>query len=213
MQYLPVFTGNGFGGSSNIYTGIYNGGHPDDYIDLGCFDDILKYQQKSEKANLTDGPIDAAFHRFDGLLPQAHVPISDIGQAVINCGMEQGYAEIDSAGNFGEGFYKAKTNTENGRRSSHADAFLEPVKWRKNLHKIGGGYVFKILFDSELTAIGVQYIKNEQIYTALARQEVILTMNAYDVAQLLMLSGKFDTKKCTNLHYLPFFKVLVHAST
>lgn len=184
-------------------TNVINNGNPTDFSapTAGCFDDVLSYFRKSEKANLT-GTVESAYHRWDGLLPQTHTHISDIGAAFLKCGMEQGYKEIDTAASFGEGFSKIRSNCEGGKRVNHAEAFLKPIASRKNLATMGGVSVYKILFDKEKRAIGVKYVKDKKIYTMLAKKEIVLAWNAIDAAKLLLISGNLSTcqeaaRKCS----------------
>lgn len=50
-------------------------------------------------------------------------------------------------------------------------------------------FIFKVLFDSQNRAIGVEYLHHGTVRKAYARREVILSAGSIQSAKILMLSG------------------------
>jgi choline dehydrogenase-like flavoprotein len=74
------------------------------------------------------------------------------------------------------------------RRSSAAVAYAHPARKRRNFHLTTGAHVTRILVEKN-RAIGVEFVRNGEIQTLHARQEVILSAGALATPKLLMLSG------------------------
>lgn len=88
------------------------------------------------------------------------------------------------------GFGRVQVTISNGRRYSAAKVFLHRHKNRPNLHILPETTATKILIDPQTkTAYGVEYVRNNLIYTALVRKEVVLSAGPIASPQLLMLSG------------------------
>ena len=68
----------------------------------------------------------------------------------------------------------------NGIRSSSANAFIDPNRHPNNLHVVSGAQVTRILFNG-LTAVGVEFAKNDSSFRVYARKEVILTAGSSTV--------------------------------
>lgn len=95
---------------------------------------------------------------------------------------------------FRKPFNKTNPNSESIRASTWA-AYLNGVN-RANLQILDSATVFKLVFDEKepTKCIGVVYEYQEQIYTALAKKEVILSAGAFDTPKLLQLSGVGPTQ-------------------
>lgn len=77
-----------------------------------------------------------------------------------------------------------------GVRQSAAKSYLIPAKNRPNLCIVKNAHVYKVLFDDNKRAIGVEYdYKGVKNVTAYASREVILSAGAIESAKLLLLSG------------------------
>ena len=75
-----------------------------------------------------------------------------------------------------------------GFRSSSGNGYVDPNPHPNNLHIVTKALVVRILFNG-LTAIGVEFSKNDIQYKVYARKEVILSAGAINTPKLLMLSG------------------------
>ena len=73
-------------------------------------------------------------------------------------------------------------------RSSSASAFLRPVAHRPNLTVITGAQASKVVFRGHV-AVGVEWIRNGQLFNSTADREVVLPAGALQSPQLLQLSG------------------------
>lgn len=88
------------------------------------------------------------------------------------------------------GFGTVQVTISKGHRQSAAKTFLHKKKNRFNLHILPESRVTKVIIDPQTnTAVGVEYARNNVIYTAKARKEVILSAGPIASPQLLMLSG------------------------
>ena len=85
-------------------------------------------------------------------------------------------------------------SSTNRAKLSTATAFIERNILRPNLHVLVNAFVTRILFRNQergenQVASGVEFIKNNQTYQVMARQEVIISGGTVNTARLLMLSG------------------------
>lgn len=88
------------------------------------------------------------------------------------------------------GFGRVQVTSSNGHRYSAAKVFLHTHKKRSNLHILHDSVATKILIDPQTReAYGVEYVRNQLLYTVLARKEVLLSAGPIASPQLLMLSG------------------------
>ncbi len=80
-------------------------------------------------------------------------------------------------------------------RASTWAAYLRGIS-RPNLQILDSAIVLKLVFDKNepTKCIGVVYEYQEQIYTAIARKEVILSAGVFDTPKLLQLSGVGPTE-------------------
>ena len=186
--------GRVLGGSSSINAMCYIRGHRRDYDewdDLGAkgwyWDNVLPYFKRSEgnsrgasKLHGGDGPLGVSDPRYQN-------PLSSV---FIEAAHESGQALTDDFnGQYQEGFGWYQTTTRNGARSSAADAYLKPVRFRRNLTVITGATASRVTFDNG-RATGVIYaIAGKSERSATASREVLLCGGAINSPQLLMLSG------------------------
>ncbi len=80
------------------------------------------------------------------------------------------------------------TITEDGRRASASEAYLEPIRDRANLTIRQRALVGRVVFDGQ-RAVGVEYEHEGQLQRARAEREVIVSAGAFLSPKLLMLSG------------------------
>ncbi|PWN33411.1 alcohol oxidase [Meira miltonrushii] len=97
-------------------------------------------------------------------------------------------------------------DNSNWQRSSSRTAYLNGADQRPNLHVLTGNQVTKILTkgsesDGGVNATGVQFAQysGDQIRTAYARREVILSGGAINSPALLQLSGIGDAQQLQNV--------------
>ncbi|MCW5620470.1 MAG: choline dehydrogenase [Burkholderiales bacterium] len=150
------------------------------------YDEVLPYFIKSEKRvrreseyQGTDGPLAVSE------LPDKH-PLCD---AFIAAAGELGIARNDDfngALQEGAGYYH--TTSWRGRRASCAVAYLKPALRRDNLHLRTNALTTRIRFHG-LRAAGVEYRIGDQVHSANAHREVLLSAGAFNSPQLLQLSG------------------------
>jgi choline dehydrogenase len=106
------------------------------------------------------------------------------------------------------GLHRLPLATHDGKRSGTRAFILDTVEQGHPLTVVTGAFVTRVLFayDEPATAIGVEYVKQDHVYsaslqrsdptpaskTAFAEREVILSAGAFNSPQLLMLSGIGD---------------------
>lgn len=213
--------GRGLGGSTIINNMIYTRGNFRDYDMWNAsgnpgwsYADVLPYFLKSENANLKEFQSNG-FHRKGGYLSVEDADfLTSIAPAFVESAKQAGFKYIDYNSKDQLGVSYFQHNTKNSVRVTSARAFLKPIAERKNLHILTRAWVTKVLFDeSTKTAIGVEYTRNKQRFTARATREVILSAGAFGSAKLLMLSGVGPKLDLENLdikviHELPVGETL-----
>jgi choline dehydrogenase len=185
--------GRTLGGSSSINGMVYLRGHPEDYNDwarLGnpgwSWDEVMPYFKRSE--NQQHGA--SAMHGADGPLAVSDPAIDDEGsrlfiQSSVNAGLP---FRQDLNDGIQEGVGRAQVTVRAGRRSSTAEAFLHPVRSRKNLHVVVEALAEQVLMEDR-RAVGLRYTRGGQQVEVRSRREVILSGGVINSPQLLMLSG------------------------
>jgi choline dehydrogenase len=185
--------GRGLGGSSAINGMLYVRGHPLDYEhwrQLGNpgwgWDDVLPLFKRSERNQGGENP----FHGGGGELsvsdPVMHHSFSDL---FIEAAGEQGHAH-NTDFNDGEqdGVGYLQFTIRNGERCSSYEAFVKPIRHRRNLTILTEAQVEKVIVQDG-RATGVQYRHGGERRTASVSGEVILAGGVINSPQLLMLSG------------------------
>ena len=190
---IEAARGKVLGGSSSINVMAYTRGHRGDYdrwAQKGCkgwsYADVLPYFKRGETFadggdtwRGGDGPLKVEFAKtrdpmFDAWIEAARA----VGLPVTN----------DYNGEQGEGFGRSQYTIGDGRRSSSAVAYLNPVKRRKNLTIDVRAHTTRVIMKGA-RATGVEYVKDGFAIEASARREVVLASGTFNTPQLLMLSG------------------------
>ncbi|XP_028170515.1 glucose dehydrogenase [FAD, quinone]-like [Ostrinia furnacalis] len=193
--FLP--RGKVLGGSSVLNFLIYQRGHPDDYDDWArmgnqgwSYSEILPYFKKSENIRISN-LMNSSYHGRGGYLDIDYSPHKSPLEVLFKkAGEELGHKWQDPNGEEVIGFSKPQATMRKGRRCSTSKAFLEPIRYRKNLMVTKHSIVQKIMIDpSTNTAYGVEFTKGRLRRQVLARREVVLAAGTIGSAQLLMVSG------------------------
>lgn len=101
-----------------------------------------------------------------------------------------------------EGASIYQVTTRKGLRCSSADAYLHPVRRRKNLEVRTNAHVTRIVVESG-RAVGVEYVKGGVKTAVRAAREVVLSAGAVNSPQILMLSGIGDAIQLSALGIAP----------
>jgi choline dehydrogenase-like flavoprotein len=185
--------GKALGGSSSINAMLAMRGQAGDYDhwrQLGLsgwgWNDVQPIFRSLDRSFLGD----SEHHRSDGELsveaPRVRWEILD---SIIRGAEEMGIppcADPNTGDN--EGAYYFHVNQKRGRRWSAARGFLHPVLNRPNLRLETDVLADKVLLDGR-RATGVRYRRGNQMVTARARGEVILSGGAIGSPEILQRSG------------------------
>lgn len=195
------------GGCSCVNGMIYMRGTPTDYdqwAQLGnrnwSFNECLPYFRKME--TWKDGADE--YHGDSGPLQTSLGKVNHpLAKAFIKAGIEAGYpanSDVNGASQEGFGPCPGTLDIQGNRvkRSSVSQAYIHPVKDRKNLNIITGALATRVLIEGG-RAVGVEYTQNGQIKTLRADREVILSGGAINSPQLLQLSGIGDPEHLLSL--------------
>lgn len=185
--------GKVLGGSSSINGMIYIRGNPMDYQKWAALPGLqdwsyahcLPYFRRLEHSlHFND-----AYRGSDGPLfltwPECDNPLFDAFFAAVQ---QAGYPLTDDVNGYRqEGFSRFESTTYRGRRWSAAQAYLHPVRERKNLSVICKAYATRLLIDRD-RAVGVEYRVGSDCRQAMAG-EIVCSGGAINSPQLLQLSG------------------------
>ncbi|BBX15427.1 glucose-methanol-choline oxidoreductase [Mycolicibacterium duvalii] len=97
-----------------------------------------------------------------------------------------------------QGFCQTRVTQRRGSRFSCADAYLKPVRKRKNLTVLTEATATRVVFAGN-RAVGVEFDGKAGRTVATARREVVLCAGAINTPQLLMLSGIGDHDRLARL--------------
>jgi choline dehydrogenase len=185
--------GRVLGGTSAINGLLYIRGQSHDFDvwrQLGnagwSFADVLPYFKRAEGQER--GPDE--LHGADGPLGVSDLHMSNpVCEAFVKSCVAEGIPftkDFNGPSQEGVGYYQV-TN-RNGRRSTTAVAYLNPVKARPNLHVITNAEARSITFEGKrATGVHIRHDGTEKIVKA--RREVILSAGAIGSPQLLQVSG------------------------
>lgn len=186
--------GKVLGGSSSINGMVYVRGHArdfDEWHQAGATDwdyqHCLPYFKRAE-----DWAFEADAYRSKGGelgVNTGNNMQNPLYRAFIEAGKQAGYPESkDYNGYQQEGFAPMQMTVKNGLRWSTANAYLKPVRGRKNLTVLTGIRATRVLLENG-EARGIEFAKNGRLTTVTSEREVILSAGPIGSAQLLQLSG------------------------
>ncbi|XP_044738908.1 oxygen-dependent choline dehydrogenase-like [Chrysoperla carnea] len=193
--------GKVMGGSSAVNWMLYTRGNIADYNrwstltgDLNwSWEYIHPYYKKLE--NYTIPYPDPTYFGINGPVHIETPPYySEISRLALVAGEQSGLPIRNVNGPVSYGISPVQAMIKNGVRVSASKAYITPIiENRPNLHLKMRSTVTKILINMEARplpkAYGVRYLYNDVMYTAYARQEVILCAGPINSPKLLMLSG------------------------
>ncbi len=185
--------GRVLGGTSAINGLLYVRGQSHDFDvwrQLGnagwSYSDVLPYFKRAEGQERGASEL----HGADGPLGVSDLHMTNpVCEAFVKSCIAEGIPltkDFNGPSQEGVGYYQV-TN-RNGRRSTTAVAYLNPVKSRPNLHIITNAEAQGITLDGR-RATGVRIKRNGQVEMVRARREVILSAGAIGSPQLLQVSG------------------------
>ncbi len=185
--------GRVLGGSSSLNAMVYIRGHALDYdrwVEEGAagwsYAEVLPYFKRAETFS---GGGDAYRGDSGPLHVTRGTTANPLFDAWIAAGDEAGYPPTDDMNGYRqEGMGRMDMTIHHGRRWSTAQAYLRPVRRRRNLFVFTGCLATRVLLERG-RAVGVEYVEGGVVKQALAAREVILAGGAINSPQLLMLSG------------------------
>jgi choline dehydrogenase len=200
--------GKMIGGTSSMNGMLYVRGHRSDF-DAWAFggakgwgyEDVLPYFQRLENSADEDdawfghtGPL----HIVNTNRHNPHAASQDFVNACINVGYSASanFNGPDSNAMIGAGFFQA--NIKDGLRFGTAQAYLFPALLRSNLTLETDAQVTKLEFDGD-RCVGITYMQDGTLKTAMAKREVIICASAAESPKLLMLSGIGPAEHLTQL--------------
>jgi choline dehydrogenase len=204
--------GKVIGGSSSLCGLVYMRGQASDYDSWAAlgnagwsYADVRPYFIRGETNE--NGP--DAYRGGDGPLRTSNLrsrhPLAD---KFVEAGLAVGLpANDDFNARSQEGIGFVQANQIFGRRHSAADAYLKPVRTRKNLEIRPKAQVSRVLIENR-RATGIEYFRPDNTrHTVRARREVMLSGGTIASPQLLMLSGIGDAAALSGygavVHHLP----------
>ena len=204
---IELKRGKVLGGSSSINFMAHNRGNRSDYerwVRLGVpewsYENLLPYFKRLETWREGKAP-----HRgSDGPVGITYTCRSDpLGSAVLEAAQAAGYPIIDDLnGPEPNGFGLAQSAIDRGRRASAANAYLRPIRGRRNLTVRTRSLATKIVLEGK-AAVGLQYLRRGALREVRARREVIVASGAFNSPKLLMLSGIGDAEALRKLGIAP----------
>jgi choline dehydrogenase len=188
--------GKVLGGSSSINGQIFQRGNPMDYerwaadpgMDTWDYAHCLPYFKRMETC-LAAAP-DDPYRGHDGPLVLERGPATNpLFTAFFAACRQAGYHLTEDVNGYRqEGFAPFDRNIHRGRRLSAAQAYLRPVRGRKNLHVRTRTLVTGIVFDGR-RAVAVDIERHGGGTERIEGGEIILAGGAINTPQLLQLSG------------------------
>jgi len=189
--YAP--RGRGLGGSSLINGMGYFRGQAQDFDSWAKFgvsgwgwDEILPCYRKLERREGGD----PAYRGRNGELSVTnaryrHASSIDFERGAVNAGEPE---NLDFNGARADGAGQIQFSIHDGERHSSANAFLDPVRNRPNLHVMTDAHVLRVTIHQGV-ATGVEVRRGGQLERLAANREVILSAGAFGSPALLQLSG------------------------
>lgn len=195
LNNRPIYQprGKGLGGSSAINGMVYLRGHSMDYdhwLHLGNpgwgWDDVLPLFKRQEGGLSAETPQHGARGELSVIDPSIRYAFSEL---FIDAALDAGFArneDLNSGDQDGVGY--VQYTIRRGVRCSAYDAFVAPIRHRRNLTILTGAQVDRLQFAGR-SVTGVSYVMDGVRRVADAAREVILAAGAIHSPQLLMISG------------------------
>ncbi len=210
---LSVPRGKMLGGSSSINGLAFVRGQSQDFdtwAQMGnrgwSYKDVLPYFKRMESYK---GDGDDTFRGRNGPLRVTNPePRSPLFQAVIKAAGEVGIRHNpDYNGAAQDGIAMSQATISNGRRMSTAACYLEPIRFRKNLHIESDALTEGVVLDGK-RCVGVRWSANDKAYESRCTREVVISAGTINSPQLLELSGIGQPERLQSLgitvhHALP----------
>ena len=190
---IECMRGKIVGGSSSVNAMAYVRGHRADYDRWAAngasgwaYSDVLPYFRRQESWEGGEsfyrggnGPLATRKSKYEDPLVDAYT------EAAVQAGYPYN-DDYNAAEQYG--ISRMQMTIRNGRRDSAATAYLYPALSRNGLTVEVKAQVTRVIMEGR-RAVGVDYIRNGEAFTARAAREVILAAGAINSPQLLMLSG------------------------
>jgi len=192
-DYWP--RGRVLGGSGSINALVYCRGFARDYQDWAAagasgwnWADVLHWFRRVERFVAADGSAEGDgplnIQRVDD---QMHPLNTHFADAIRQAGWRDN-VDFNAPDGSPEGFGFYQITTRNGLRCSSADAYLHPIRNRRNLRVMTGVQAERILIENGV-ATGVAIRGQQGVQTLTARRQVIVAAGAVNSPKLLQLSG------------------------
>ena len=201
---MPVPRGRILGGSSAINGLAFVRGQAQDFdswAQMGnrgwSYRDVLPFFKRMESF---EGNGDEAFRGRDGPLRVTNPePRDPLFAALIKAAGEVGIAHNpDYNGARQDGIAMSQATISGGRRMSTARCYLDPIRFRRNLHIETDALTESVLLDGKRCA-GVRWSAGGRAYDALCAREVVISAGTINSPQLLELSGIGQPERLQNL--------------
>jgi choline dehydrogenase len=192
-RVIEVPRGKTLGGSSSINGLVYVRGHALDFDgwrqqgNAGWgWSDVLPYFKRSEDYFRGASDTHGAGGELSVVDPGVRWPILDAyKEACVEAGIAE-TADYNGGDNEGVAYFEAMIR--NGRRCSASQAFLNPIKPRRNLAIVTQALVDGLIMEGR-RVLGVRYRLGGEVHNALAEAEVILAAGAFGSPAILQMSG------------------------
>jgi choline dehydrogenase-like flavoprotein len=190
---LVHLRGKVLGGSSSVNVMAFTRGHPGDYDRWAqngapgwSWSEVLPYFKRVETweggesvVRGGSGPVGVQFARTK----------DPLFEALLASGIAAGFPTTDDYNGANPlGFGRSQYSIRDGRRSSAARAYLQPVRSRPNLTVETAALVHRVVLDGT-RACGVDYERRGALERIRAEREVLVCGGTFNTPQILMLSG------------------------
>ncbi|KAH9628473.1 hypothetical protein HF086_005926 [Spodoptera exigua] len=156
------------------------------------YENMLKYFMVSEKLENNE-ILNSQFRKFHGT--KGEIGVTQEDRSIVDKylkGFERAGENlvIDNVGaGVGLGYSKCLYTILNGKRNDAGSGYLNSIKDKIKLSVTRNSLATKIIFDTDKTAVGVEFVKHDKIITVKARKEILVAAGPVKSPQLLMLSG------------------------
>jgi 4-pyridoxate dehydrogenase len=192
-RQIDAKRGKVLGGSSSVNAMAYTRGNRGDYdrwaqkgVSGWSYHEILPYFRRCETWEGGEDPYRGGSGPLGTQWATTDDPLYD---SWIAAAKANGFPHTqDYNGAQQEGFGRSQYTIMNGRRCSAAVAFLRPALKRPNLKVITHALTTRVILQGT-RAVGVEYLKGNEVVRIDADREVILSGGTFNTPQILKLSG------------------------